>query len=144
MWIVFVFFLNHCKKVILDGVALLLLWALNKGIFGAKRIPKTDTCSSFKILQTYEDISFSITDLMFAVVCFAGFPEELQKHFFLLHLYAWGLHRTEYHLCFCLFSILRLEACSSLLSFGAGQPYSVPGQSLPPTSYFRQRFVRNS
>ena len=75
----------------MEGVALLLLWALNKGIFGAKRIPKTDTCSSFKILQTCEDISFSITDLMLAVVCFAGFPEELQKHFFLLHLF---LHQS--------------------------------------------------
>ena len=97
----------------MEGVALLLLWALNKGIFGAKRIPKTYTCSSFKILQTCEDISLSITDLMLAVVCFAGFPEELQKHFVLLHLFAWGLHPTDLSslsLSFFQFSDLRLVA----------------------------------
>ena len=38
----------------------------------------------------------TITDLMLVAVCFAGFPEKkLQKHFFLLHLYAGGLHPTD-------------------------------------------------
>ena len=73
---------------------------------------------------------------------------DLQKNFkafFSFSFVCLGLTSNRFIIfVFVFFSILRLEACSSLLSFGAGQPYSVPGQSLPPTSYFRQRFVRNS
>ena len=88
----------------------------------------------------------TITDLMLVAVCFAGFPEKNFKSiFFFFICMLEACIQQIYRPCLCLFfQFSDFEACSSLLSFGAGQPYSVPGQSLPPTSYFRQRFVRNS
>ena len=81
----------------MKGVALLPLWALNKGIFGAKQIPKTDACSSVRILCTNMRRYFLFNHRLDA--CSSFFcrisRKKLQKHFFLLHLYAGGLHPTD-------------------------------------------------
>ena len=100
----------------MKGVALLPLWALNKGIFGAKQIPKkTDACSSFKILCTNIMRRYFLSnhrlDACSSFLC--QISRRTSKLFFLFHLFAWGLHPTDLSflsLSFFQFSDLRLVA----------------------------------
>ena len=99
----------------MKGVALLPLWALNKGIFGAKQIPKKNRCLLFfqdstNIMRRY----FLSNHRLDACSSFLfQISRRTSKLFFLFHLFAWGLHPTDLSslsLSFFQFSDLRLVA----------------------------------
>ena len=146
-WIlVFVFFLNHCKRQFWKELHFYRSGPWTKAFLGRNKFLKKQMPA---LLSRFYKHHAKIFPFQSQTWCLQQFSvPDFQKNFnafFSFSFVCLGLTSNRFIIfVFVFFSILRLEACSSLLSFGAGQSYSVPGQSLPPTSYFRQRFVRNS